>query len=506
MTQWIRNAGASMLLVCSAGALGLEMESQHIPLDPEQTIAFMPFASQFTSSVELLVIETPDLDERERQELGLEEEPTRTINIFTHTDSGWALRLRLQLDAAMDLIDTLRNRNGVMLAGYQNAQLQVLDEAERSFEPVLSATSMYRGVNWDSSPDIEMFRDFNDDELDDFLIPDFHGWQVSLQNDDGFPAPQLLGPPPQMTFGDTAQFVAYRAQTPYLLDENLDGLNDLAFWINGRFEVYLQQQGRFASQPLILDPDQKDVIGNFLSVTLDEEGKDEEEANQPQRVLDAVGDIDGDGYSDLIIQTMQGSGIFGLETQYEVYRGMADAENRLRFEAAPSSIIASGGIQLNNERLDLTGDGKQEFVVTSVHLSLATIISALITRSASVDVAIYKMTEGVFPEQPSLEKEIKVRFDFSNGELFIPAVLSAEVTGDGRKDLLVQKDLDTLLVYPGEPSEALFARTPIKLELELPKEREGFLVADLNGDGRDELILHVRRDERSLMSVVEFSN
>ena len=74
------------------------------------------------------------------------------------------------------------------------------------------------------------------------------------------------------------------------------------------------------------------------------------------------------------------------------------------------------------------------------------------------------------------------------------------------KDLLVQKGLDTLLVYPGQSGAKLFARTPIKLEMDLPKSRDGFVVSDLNRDGRDELILHVERDESSVLSVIEFSD
>jgi hypothetical protein len=114
------------------------------------------------------------------------------------------------------------------------------------------------------------------------------------------------------------------------------------------------------------------------------------------------------------------------------------------------------------------------------------------------------MHDQIFASEPSLAKEIKVKFDFSTGDLFVPAVLSAEVTGDGRKDLLVQKGLDTLLVFPGEATEKLFAKSPIKLAMSLPSDREGFEVADLNQDGRDELILHLTTDDEANLAVVEF--
>jgi hypothetical protein len=478
-------------VLLSPFAHGLEFEIDRIPLASDQQIAFMPFVSRSSDTQEILVIETP---------------PVRTVRVFRLADPGsWRPVLEVELNAAMDMVDTFRHRDGISFAGFQASQLLVLNVEETAFEPLLSAGSMYVGVNWDASPTFDMFRDLNGDELDDFLMPDFDGWQVALQQEEGFSTAQSLGPSPQMNFGETSQFVGYQAETPHQLDGNQDGLLDLAFWLNGRFEVYLQKpDGSFEAQPVIVDPGLPDVLGDFLSVSLDE-GEDGEESD-PQRTLDAVDDINADGLSDLIIQTMEGDGIFGLETRYEIHRGMVGEDERLTFEPSASSTVSSDGIQLDNERLDLTGDGKQEFVVTSVNISLGSIIAALITRSASVDVSIYQMTDGLFPDEPSLEKEIKVRFDFGAGELFVPAVLSADVTGDGRHDLLVQKDLETLFVYPGEATDRLFAKSPIKLEMALPQEREGFVVTDLDHDGRDELILHVRREDSSSLAVVHFKD
>ncbi len=485
-----------------ASALSLEYDAASIPLRADQKLEFMPYVAAASTSPEILIIETPDLNEREKQLRGLDFEPQRQITIFRHDQSGWQPRLQQTLNSGMDLVDTLPAGDEVRLAGYQDAQLWQLDEATAEFHSVLAVDTMFVGTNWDSSPTIEMFTDINGDGRDDFLMPGFNGWQVSLQQPDGFAEPQSVGPPPHMSFEDSARFVGYRARKPYLLDENQDGLQDIAFWVSGRFQIYLQNSdGTFASEAIILDPDQQDVLGDFLSVSLSE---DEEASDENQRMLEGVGDIDGDGLSDLIIQTMEGDGIFGLETQYEIHLGDTDPGGRLNFEAAASSVVATGGIQLNNDRLDLTGDGREEFVITSVNLSIGTLISALITRSASVDVSIFQMHDRVFADKPSLEKEIKVKFDFSTGDLFVPAVLSAEVTGDGRKDLLVQKGLNTLLIYPGEDTDRIFAKSAIKLDMLLPSDRDGFVVADLDQDGRDELILHIDNEDQTALSVINF--
>ena len=89
------------------------------------------------------------------------------------------------------------------------------------------------------------------------------------------------------------------------------------------------------------------------------------------------------------------------------------------------------------------------------------------------------------------------------GDLFVPAVLGADITGDGRKDLLVQKGEGTLLVYPGQAGETMFAKKAIKLSLDLPESRAGIQVKDLDNDGRDELILDPG-DEHNVISIVSF--
>ncbi len=498
----------SSVIGWASAATALEFTAETIPLAADQKVAFMPYLSgdkdPGQTAPMLLVIETPDLDEREKQALGLEE-PVRTVTLFRQNGQGWERYLRTELDGAMDLVDTVQRQDGIALAGYRRSQVLVLQESTATFQPMISARSMYIGSNWDASPTIDMFLDLNEDGLDDFLMPDFDGWQVALQEADGFQDPQTLGPGPRMDFSESSEMVGFRAETPHVFDANGDGRKDLAFWINGRFQIYEQgPEGRFAEEAITLDPDMNDVLGSFLSVEFGEGG--DEETDQPQRLLDAVGDVNGDGFADLIIQAMEGDGIFGLETSYQIHRGQPGREGALTFERTASSVVGSDGIQLENERLDLTGDGQLEFVVTSVDITLGAIISALLTRSASVDVAIHRMEDGRFTGEPRLRKKIKVRFDFSEGELFVPAVLSADVNGDGRKDLLVQRDEDTLLVYPGEASERLFEKNAVKLELMLPKEPEGFVATDLNGDGRDELILHVRREDRSLLSVIEFES
>ena len=490
---------AALAWICHANAF--EARIQTIQLGQDQNIVFMPFISEVAPEPMLLVIESPDLDEREAQMRGLTE-PPRTLSLYRQTQAGWVLHLQTALDDSMGIVDTVRSNGGIALAGYRKSQVHLLQQKTSTFEPLLTARSMYVGNTWDALSSVQMFQDVNGDELDDFLMPAFEGWQVALQSERGFDNPQTIGPEARMNLGDGMDAVGYSPETPHFFDADLDGLHDMAFWIDGRFEIYRQApSGVFSEEALVLDPGMKDMLGSFLSVEI---GDNDEEFDQPQRLLEAVSDVDGDGLADLVVQTMEGDGIFGIETSYQIHRGLRTPDQQLAFEESPSSTLASNGIQIENERLDLTGDGQQEFVVTSVDITLGAIISALLTRSANVDVAIHQSSDGVFSGKPTLTKKIKVRFDFGEGDLFVPAVLSADVTGDGRQDLLVQRDEEMLLVYPGEGTERLFSKQPIRLELSLPKDRENFVVADLDGDGRDELIVHLKQEERSELSVISF--
>ena len=351
---------------------------------------------------------------------------------------------------------------------------------------------------------MEMFTDINGDGLDDFLMPNFDGWAVALQQDDGFQQLQLVGPRPNMSFRETARYVAYRAEEAFLIDENNDGRNDIAFWQDGYFEVHRQSNlGQFSKVPVNLDANLKDMLSGYAQISIGEDAKND---NGKNRLLDEIVDINNDGVSDLIVKRIKAEGIFGWESEYEVYLGAVDENNLLKFPESPTSTIRTDGFQFDNERLDISGDGNQEFLVTSVDISIGAVIRALITRSVSVDVSIYKMINGEFPAKPSTRKTISARFDFGSGDLFIPAVLGADVTGDGQKDLLVQKGDSTLLVYPGQQGQTMFAKKAIKLSLALPDSRTGFMVHDLNHDGRDELILTHDDDETTAISIVSFRN
>ena len=491
-------------MTSSAHLAALDFDIETIEVSSRQNIDVIPFSIEESDVTKLLIIETPEISQLEKQIQGLSAEPIRTIKIFQRNDSDWSLVLEKALDVSMDLVDTITSTKGIQLVGLQASQLVYLDEASSAFKPLFKTSSMFSGRSWGSSPLMEMFADINDDGLDDFFMPTFDGWTVALQHEDGFQEPQLVGPRPNMSFRETARYVAYRAEEAFLIDENNDGRNDIAFWQDGYFKVHRQNQlGQFSKISVNLDANLKDMLSGYAEISI---GEDSRNGNGKNRLLDEIVDINNDEVSDLIVKRIKSEGIFGWESEYEVYLGAVDENNLLKFAENPSSTISTDGFQFDNERLDISGDGNQEFLITSVDISIGAVIRALIARSVSVDVSIYKMINGEYPAKPSTRKKISARFDFGSGDLFIPAVIVADVTGDGQKDLLVQKGQSTLLVYPGQKSQNMFSKKAIKLSLTLPDSRPGFIVHDLDHDGRDELILTHDGNGNTAISVVSFKD
>lgn len=494
------------LALMSPFVSALDFTVQSIQLAPDSGVNIIPLKPHILGpDTRLLVIETPTVDERTLQLRISDEEPERIVKLFAYADSRWFLQVSKALPHSMDTVDLVRTQNTNALAGYRDQSVVLLDNETGNFEHLLNSSSMFIGRNWTSSPRIKMFADLNGDLIDDFLMPGFSGWQVSISKDGDFQVPQTIGPSPRMTYSENSEYVGYRSNAPFLLDANIDGLVDLAFWTKGKFTVYIQlDSGSFNLSSISLDPNLNDVLGDYFQIDLGENAGNREGAS---RLLDGVDDIDGDLRADLILKRIKAEGIFGWESQYEIYKGILTQPDKLGFEPIASSVISTSGYQLRNNRLDLNGDGKQEFIITSVDIGIGTVIKALLTRSVSTNVSIYQMVNNVFETKPSISKKVSVRFDFKNGELFIPSVLNADVNGDGMEDLLLQKDMSTLLIYLGERTDKLFVTQPIKLNMQLPKNREGFVVADLNSDGIDELVLSIAKDngERSL-EVIRFNN
>ncbi len=123
---------AKVLLVIgitSSGHLAaLNFDIETIEVSSKHNIDVIPFSIKASNVTKLLIIETPEINQLEKQIQGLGAEPIRTIKIFQRSDAEWTLMLEKALDDSMDLVDTIKSTNGIQLVGLQESQLVYLDE------------------------------------------------------------------------------------------------------------------------------------------------------------------------------------------------------------------------------------------------------------------------------------------------------------------------------------------------------------------------------------------
>jgi len=405
--------------------------------------------------------------------------------------SGWQQTFVQPLDKSVTVLQRVNTVKGVDLLSYSDGTVALFNPATTNFDSQLDVPSIYRAQAIEFDADVTIARDLTGDGLDDLLMPDFQGWRFApARAEGGFSDAQLFGPKPLMNLG-SARYINFTAHTPYVFDHNQDGFQDVAFWNNGALEVYQQLAPVDASPAFNSEPVRLKVAPNiesdaFFSLSI---GSDEDNPTGRQVLLDAIEDLDSDGLPELVVYSVTGEGLFGKETRYEIHRGELDARRVLSFESQPSSVIGSGGVQIDVERRDLDGDGTLEMLVTSFDLGIGSIIRGLLSRSANLQLAIYAMQDGRYLEDPVLTRKVTAKLDIANGDIFVPAVLAGDVDGDGLKDLLVQDGNDTLKVFRGQTGKRPFARSPLLVDMELPEGAGSVRVVNLDGDAVDDLLV-----------------
>lgn len=163
-------------------------------------------------------------------------------------------------------------------------------------------------------------------------------------------------------------------------------------------------------------------------------------------VSSLVRDIDGDGALDLLITQVQGSFADATMTTY-VY---LNRDGGWQLER-PDRTFRSESRVGSDVLVDLDSDGRLEIVRTGIEFSLLEVIELLVTQELDVQVSIHRFEEGsVFSEKPWMRKKVGVPFSFDTFRTrgFVPT-LQADLNADGYLDFMTSGGGDEIKIFLG---------------------------------------------------------
>lgn len=212
-------------------------------------------------------------------------------------------------------------------------------------------------------------------------------------------------------------------------------------------------------------------------------------------------DLNRDGRSDFILWQ-----VIPDAFRTDVYVFLRGADGKL--PERPSQILHCRGVPIpvgsaftRTPIGDLKGDGICELVLLDPSLLTASasgLVDMLVSRGVDMDVTVRTFNHGAFA--PAADRAVSFKSYLSwTGSAQWPFFICGDFNGDGRPDLVVMRSSSHWEIYFSTNDGHWFQSQPA-MTFELPVqgnfERRYFETADLNGDGRSDLVSHGLDDPR----------
>lgn len=345
----------------------------------------------------------------------------------------------------------------------------------------------------------DLARDLDGDGVLEVLVPTKDGYEVlARQGGKGPLAPRCkLAVPSETRFGPVFEstllnrFLTASSRLRRLVVADLDGngRQDLVAYRDKGLARFLQRpDGTFPPRPDAEEP--LDVVRKAEAPG--QEAREGSEAFANVRLN--LEDVDGDGRADLIAtRTLGEIGMFEtLRTQQLVFRGRPGGFD----EAKPDVLLNIKGVSADPVFVDWDGDGKKDLIVSSYRMDLFTNVKRAIVESLGITYMVYLRRDGDpwFGDEPDLSFEVDLPLEaLERRGGAAPVDLTADVDGDGVRDMVRRSPDGALVISFGGQVSGLFGRKrpgfrDKTLQVQVPRS-EPPRVVDLDGDGKDELIL-----------------
>lgn len=444
---------------------------------------------------------------------------TRRIRIYTLKDDTWKLSLDTSLRPQILFVDvaTIGGRDRILT--YEHGRLNWFDLDSKAEQELIKITINYNMIDADKISRVDITRDLNGDGLDDLILPDFDGFWISTQlNDGSFADPVKLGPPePYLNKTALDQGRSYReiginelTVLWYLgrihqVDYNGDRCTDLVFWNEDHFDVYLQKaHGIFSAEAKSFNIDVPFGTDGAYSIAFDFSGENMFalmfgfRENTKRSVLHTFRDMNSDNVADMIIHTLEGRSLGNQNSEYKVHFGK-QTSNGLVFTRDVGMTIrpkgSAGGLlpwgYSSYWLQDFDADGDLDFLFRDVNTNIGGMARAMVGKSIAINLEFFRMDNGSFPVKPTTTRKIRPALDiFETDRVFFPAILFGDVNGDKRLDLIVGKNWTEMHIFLGEPGPKVLAKKPQKIKVDMPNDERNMWLVDLNRDNKKDILIN----------------
>jgi hypothetical protein len=451
----------------------------------------------------------------------------RTLSLYSLEQDGWHPRFETTLSDEVRLVEVARIGRRDHVATYERDRVRMLDPVANEFRTLIDMPTRLRVTGGDVVPATDMFRDLNRDGLDDLVVPDVAGFWLSIQQRDGtFSEPQLVGAPEpfaeipvgNLDVGESATTeprnygevgITEKTIPAYLgrlheVDFDLDGRMDLVFWDEDRFEVHPQQQsGLFDSQALEVTTEVAIDSDGVYSRAFDFRDQGVVAAilglgeKSERTVLHSLVDINADGLADLITLNLAGRSITRQQSRYEIHFGIrtpggivfaSDADVVIR-PAGRAGAMQPWGYAVQRFE-DFDGDGQRDILFQDVRVGFGGMMRAMAGRSVPIDLEVYDLTDAHRPAKPATRHKIRRFAPLGGSGVFFPVVLTGDINGDGRADVVVGTRPKELQVFLGVARPDLISPEPQSVSVTLPCDERRTRLVDLDADGKLDVLIH----------------
>lgn len=190
-------------------------------------------------------------------------------------------------------------------------------------------------------------------------------------------------------------------------------------------------------------------------------------------------DIDGDHKIDLAVQRYITDGsFFGASSELLYWKGTGTSFSNGGTLSMPSAAF---GVELR----DQDGDGDKDWLAPEVDVGMGNLARAMMSKEVRVDLRMYAFNSGTFSATPTLMRTLSYPID-KDGRF--QAEFSADIDGDGRLDLVTNDAEDRVRVYRGS-SGGLETTAAWDQPLEIPLGNGTIFVSELTGDNRAEIFV-----------------